>query len=226
MAAESRQNHNARRRRRAASLVKSHLGSIKRALLEGEKRPVVLEFLRQEDEHRGIYALYDKKGRLQYVGKASDLRRRLDQHLKDRHAQSWDQMTLFFLADSANVGELEGLIVATAKPPANKQKPRVGTDKRRELQRYLKDDAIEQIKQAVYPNGREKDRLSGRITPQKLKNVTQMQLAKALGISQGRVWQLIQQEPKKYAVLRNYIRDAGRRDSILLLLQKSRVDAG
>jgi hypothetical protein len=31
-------------------LVLSHLSGIKRALLEGEKRPVFLEFLRQTDE--------------------------------------------------------------------------------------------------------------------------------------------------------------------------------
>lgn len=215
-----------RRRKRPSSLVKSHLGSIKRALLEGEKRPVFLEFLRQEDDRRGIYALYDKKGRLQYVGKASDLPKRIDRHLKDKHAESWDQMTLFFLGDSANVAELEGLIVATAKPPANKQKPRIGTDKRRELEKFLKDDAIKQINQAVFPGRMEQDKLSGRITPTKLRTVTQSQLAKALGISRGRVWRLIQEEPKNYTVLRNYIREAGRRDAILLLLQKARVDVG
>src|SRR4051812_11194601 len=114
-----------RRRRSANSMVKSHLGSIKRALLEGEKRPVFLEFLRRARDRRGVYALYDSRRRLHYVGKASDLPKRLDQHLKDKHADSWDQMTLFFLGDSADVGELEGLIVAISKPPGNKQKPRV-----------------------------------------------------------------------------------------------------
>jgi hypothetical protein len=32
-------------------------------------------------------------------------------------------MTLFFLSGSAEIAELEGLIVAAAKPPGNKQKP-------------------------------------------------------------------------------------------------------
>jgi excinuclease UvrABC nuclease subunit len=68
----------------------------------------------------GIYALYDKKGRLYYAGKASDLPRRLNQHLKDRHRDSWDRMTLFLVGDSANVAALEGLLIATAKPPGNK----------------------------------------------------------------------------------------------------------
>ena len=32
----------------------------------------------------GVYALYDED-KLYYVGKASDLKRRIKQHLKDRH---------------------------------------------------------------------------------------------------------------------------------------------
>jgi hypothetical protein len=31
-------------------------------------------------------------------------------------------------------------------------------------------------------------------------------------------------EPSNYTVLRKYIEDAGRRDSVLLLLQKAKVD--
>jgi hypothetical protein len=91
-------------------LVLSHLSGIKRALLEGEKRPVFLEFLRQTDDRRGLYTLYDRTGRLHYPGKASDLPRRPDQHLSDRHAESWDEMTLFFLSNSADIAELEGLL--------------------------------------------------------------------------------------------------------------------
>src|ERR1017187_2698238 len=97
-------------------LVLSHLPGIKRALLEGEKRPVFLEYLRQTDDRRGLYTLYGAAGHLHYAGKASDLPRRLDQHLNDRHAESWDEMTLFFLSDSADIAELEGLLVAAAHP--------------------------------------------------------------------------------------------------------------
>ena len=214
-----------KRKRNPASLVISHLGGIKRALLEGEKRLAFLEFLQQTGDRRGIYALYDSKGRLHYTGKASDLPRRMNQHLKDKHAESWDQMTLFFLSPSANVAELEGLIVATADPPGNTQKPRIGTDKRKELRKFLKKDAMEQIDRAIYPKKKEKeDKLSGRITPKKLRSITQKKLATVLGITPGRVNQLIAAEPKKYTILRRYIREAGRRDAILLLLQKASMN--
>jgi hypothetical protein len=211
-------------------LVLSHLSGIKRALLEGEKRPVFLEFLRQTDDRRGLYTLYDRSGRLHYAGKASDLPRRLDQHLSDRHANSWDEMTLFFLSESADIAELEGLLVAAAHPPGNKQKPRIGSDRRKELKRFLRQDAMQQIEQVVYPHKihrRKKanlDTLAGRITPKKLKSVNQSKLATVLGITQGRISQLVNAEPNKYTALREYIQEAGRRDSVLLLLQKEKMD--
>src|SRR2546423_1431820 len=95
------------------SLISAHLGGIRRALLEGEKRPAFLEFLdRSLPAKQGIYALYNKKGRLYYSGKASDLAKRLNQHLNDRHGESWDTMTLFLVSPAANVAHLEGLVIA------------------------------------------------------------------------------------------------------------------
>lgn len=208
-----------RKRRALPSLISGHLGGIKRALLEGEKRATFLEFLKRElPARQGIYALYDKKGRLYYSGKASDLARRLNQHLGDRHGDSWDRMTLFHVVNSANVAELEGLVVATARPPGNKQKPRIGTDLRKRLNQYLKQDAIVQIKQAIYPERQHApDRLSRNITAKKLQALGQARLAKVLGISQSRVSQL-----SRNGELRRYIREAGKRDAVLLLLEKAR----
>src|SRR5262245_30643604 len=123
-----------RKRKTQPPLISGHLGGIKRALLEGEKRATFLDFLNRElPARQGIYALYDKKGRLYYTGKASDLAKRLNQHLRDRHGESWDRMTLFHVVNSANVAELEGLVVATARPRGNKQRPRIGQDLRKRL---------------------------------------------------------------------------------------------
>jgi predicted XRE-type DNA-binding protein len=208
-----------RKRRRALSLITGHLGGIKRALLEGEKRPAFLEFLESElHAKRGIYALY-KRGRLYYAGKASDLAKRLNQHLRDRHGESWDGMTLFLVADSANVSELEGLVVATAQPQGNKQKPKLGQDLRRRLRRYLRQDAHEQIDQAVYPEKRQRklDALARRLSTKKMKAVGQARLARVLGISQPRVSQLLAR-----GAIRKYILEAGKRDAVLLLLQKAK----
>jgi predicted XRE-type DNA-binding protein len=82
-----------------------------------------------------------------------------------------------------------------------------------------------QIDHVVYPRKKERnDVLSVRITAKKLKGIKQAKLASVLGVTQGRISQLVNEEPNHYAALRKYIQDAGRRDSVLLLLQKERVD--
>lgn len=207
-----------RKKRDSGSLISAHLGGIRRALLEGEKRPAFLAFLDDSlPAKHGIYALYDNKGRLYYSGKASDLPKRLNQHLKDRHGQSWDKMTLFLVAKTTNVAHLEGLVIAAARPPGNKQKPKIGQDLRRSLQQYLRRDANVQINDAVYPERQHPtDVLARRISTKKLRAIGQARLARVLGISQPRVSQLFRTN-----AIRMYIREAGKRDAVLLLLQKS-----
>lgn len=210
----------ARKRKRASgSLISAHLGGIRRALLEGEKRPAFLAFLDTcLPVKHGIYALYDAKRRLYYSGKASDLSKRLNQHLKDRHRESWDRMTLFLVAKTINVAHLEGLVIAAARPPGNKQKPKIGQDLRRSLRQYLRRDSDTQINDAVYPERqRPADVLARRITTKKLLTVSQARLARVLGISQPRVSQLF-----RTSAIRQYIREAGKRDAVPLLLQKTK----
>ena len=45
-------------------------------------------------QREGVYALY-RKGRLYYVGLASDLKWRLGAHLKDRHKEKWDRFSVY-----------------------------------------------------------------------------------------------------------------------------------
>jgi GIY-YIG catalytic domain len=208
-----------KKQRSSRSLISAHLGGIKRALLEGEKRPAFLAFLDSNlPVKQGIYALYDKKGRLYYSGKASDLPKRLNQHLKDRHGESWERMTLFLVAKTTNVAQLEGLVIAAARPPGNKQKPKLGQDLRKTLRQYLRRDAQLQIDDAVYPERHNpSDALARRITTKKLRAVSQARLASVLGITQPRVSQLFRKN-----AIRQYIREAGKRDAVLLLLQKAR----
>ncbi len=82
-------------------------------------------------------------------------------------------MSLFFLDKSANIAELEGLVVATANPKGNTQKPHIGKDLRRELKKFIKTDTNTQINQAIYPEKQKNkpDKLFGRITSKKLKTI-------------------------------------------------------
>jgi hypothetical protein len=68
----------------------------------------------------GVYSLY-KRDRLYYVGLASNLRGRLDQHLRDRHKGLWDNFSVYLTLDSGFMKELESLVLRIAKPAGNKQ---------------------------------------------------------------------------------------------------------
>jgi len=76
-------------------------------------------------KRHGVYALY-KKDKLYYVGLASNLRSRVKQHLKDRHANKWDRFSLYLIRNIAFLKELEALILHIAEPKGNMQKGKLG----------------------------------------------------------------------------------------------------
>jgi len=66
----------------------------------------------------GVYALY-KGDRLYYVGLATNLRRRIKQHLNDRHAGKWNRFSLYLVRKANHIKELESLILRIANPKGN-----------------------------------------------------------------------------------------------------------
>jgi len=69
-------------------------------------------------KQHGVYALY-KGNKLYYVGLATNLRRRVTTHLRDRHAGKWDKFSLFLIRDSEHIRELESLLIRIADPKGN-----------------------------------------------------------------------------------------------------------
>jgi hypothetical protein len=69
----------------------------------------------------GVYALY-KGDKLYYVGLATNLRNRLNHHLKDRHRGLWDRFSVYLTIESGHIKELESLVIRIAQPKGNKQK--------------------------------------------------------------------------------------------------------
>ena len=98
-------------------LMVQHLENLSRRILE-DFQDIVREYVRGR---QGLYALY-RRGKLQYVGLASDLRSRLRAHLRDRHAQTWDAFSLFLTLGSDSLRELEALLIRIARPKGNKSK--------------------------------------------------------------------------------------------------------
>ena len=121
--------------RKRSHLLVQHLENLSRRVLE-DFQDIIREYVRGR---RGLYALY-RRGKLQYVGLASDLRSRLRAHLRDRHAQSWDSFSLFLTLGSDSLRELEALLIRIARPRGNKSQTRfpLSQDLRRAFRRQVK----------------------------------------------------------------------------------------
>ncbi len=90
--------------------------------LEGISKRVFADYSAQiaelAGEKSGIYALYNR-GKLYYVGLATDLRRRIKHHLEDKHARNWDTFSLYVVRKEAHLRDLEAMSIRIAKPKGN-----------------------------------------------------------------------------------------------------------
>ncbi len=121
--------------RKKPHLMVQHLENLSRRVLE-DFQDIIREYVRGR---RGLYALY-RRGKLQYVGLAADLRSRLRAHLRDRHSQSWDGFSLFLTVGSDSLRELEALLIRIARPRGNRSKTKFprSQDLRRIFRRQIK----------------------------------------------------------------------------------------
>jgi hypothetical protein len=104
--------------RKRAQLVCQHLENVSRDLL-GDYPDLFRELAKGR---HGVYALY-RGNRLYYVGLATNLRGRLNQHLRDRHAQTWDQFSLYLTIGDRHLREIESLLIHISRPSGNRVKP-------------------------------------------------------------------------------------------------------
>jgi len=75
-------------------------------------------------KQHGVYALYKGK-RLYYVGQAGNLRSRVKQHLRDKHAGKWDKFSVYLVRKADHIKEFESLILRIADPKGNAQRGRL-----------------------------------------------------------------------------------------------------
>lgn len=94
----------------------------------------------------GVYALY-KNDRLYYVGLAVNLRRRIKQHLKDKHAGRWNRFSLYLVRKVDHIKEIESLLLRIADPAGNKQVGRLrkATNLDRQLRRMMQKSQQEEL---------------------------------------------------------------------------------
>jgi hypothetical protein len=90
----------------------------------------------------GIYGLY-KGDRLYYVGLATDLFRRINQHRKDKHRGKWNRFSAYVTKRDHHIKEMESLTLRMISPRGNRQTGRLSGSEN------LKREFLEQMKQST-----------------------------------------------------------------------------
>jgi hypothetical protein len=123
-------------------LVLGHLERISSAVFVQFKQ-VITEMVGGKN---GIYALYRNK-RLYYVGLATNLKSRVNQHLKDRHAGRWTHFSLYLVRSEKHMKDLESLCLRIADPEGNRV---VGTlAGAKNLQKAFKKKLLDEARKGV-----------------------------------------------------------------------------
>lgn len=134
-------------------LVTQHLEGLSRSILE-DHQALIRDYVRRR---QGVYALY-RRGKLYYVGLASNLRLRLSHHLRDRHRDSWDKFSVYLTIGDSHLRELEALLIRIATPGGNKQKGKFAKseDLRRRLARDYKRSFYDRMPELLGTSPRKK----------------------------------------------------------------------
>ena len=102
-------------KKKKQDLLIKHLEDISWHVLE-EYQSLIREMIRGRS---GVYALY-RRGKLYYVGLASNLMGRLKTHLRDRHNGRWDRFSVYLTGRDEHMKELESLVLRIVSPAGNK----------------------------------------------------------------------------------------------------------
>ncbi|HUT29107.1 MAG TPA: GIY-YIG nuclease family protein [Sedimentisphaerales bacterium] len=125
-------------KRSARPIVAGHLEKISSTIFD-QNRSLITEMIKGR---YGVYALY-RREKLYYVGLATNLRSRINQHLKDRHKGKWTHFSLYILRKTDHLREIETLLLRIADPTGNYMKGKLKSSKdlRPELKVLLTEDA-------------------------------------------------------------------------------------
>jgi hypothetical protein len=108
----------------------------------------------------GIYALYDKRGNLLYVGKASKLKQRLVKH--KRTQTEWSNFSFYALKKKSQVDQLESFFLRIELPPWNQQRGKIGFEKSKNKTKSFKKEAKNEIKREKKANEADRQKIKTR----------------------------------------------------------------
>ena len=104
-----------KRKYRKRPIVTGYLEKVSSAIFDRHSK-IIAEMIKGQ---QGLYALY-RKEKLYYVGLARNLKSRVNQHVKDRHAGKWTHFSLYVIHHAEHIRELESLLLRIAYPAGNK----------------------------------------------------------------------------------------------------------
>ena len=110
--------------RKSKHVVTAHLEDISGSVLE-KYQSQVRSLIKGRS---GIYALY-RNNNLYYVGLASNLMRRLKQHLRDHHMKKWNRFSVYVTVHDDHMKELESLLLRIVNPRGNRQTGKMSNSK-------------------------------------------------------------------------------------------------
>jgi len=152
--------------KKPSGLVLGHLERISSAVFMKYKQ-VITEMVGGKN---GIYALYRNK-RLYYVGLATNLKSRVNQHLKDRHKGKWTHFSLYLVRSEKHMKDLESLCLRIADPEGNRVVGKLAGAKN--LQRAFKKKLLDEAHKEV------ENLMGGRTTPAPKKKAKSAKMVKA-----------------------------------------------
>lgn len=106
---------------KSRAIVQGHLEKISSAVFDNYQHQIT-DLI---GSRHGVYALF-REGHLYYIGLATDLKRRIRHHLRDRHRGRWDYFSLYMIRKEDHIRELESLLVRIASPSGNRVKGKLG----------------------------------------------------------------------------------------------------
>jgi len=104
-------------KRKSRSIIVGHLERISSKVFD-QYRKQITDIIKG---NYGVYALY-RREKLYYIGLATDFRKRINQHLRDRHKGKWSHFSLYIIRKSDHIREIETLLLRITNPTGNSMK--------------------------------------------------------------------------------------------------------
>jgi len=164
--------------------VKSYAENLDKDIFE-----VLQKYIQKTLRKKGVYALYDKRDNLLYVGKASKLRSRLRRH--KLRQKDWAKFSFYAIKYKSQLDQLESFFLRIQLPPWNKQRGKIGFEKSKNKTKSFKNEAKKEIKRIEDANERDRQKIKAK----------KIKAKKALKRSERRIKKRIKSRNRKTRIL-------------------------